>query len=43
MTTIAFSGTKEQKADLDALIAKYKNVEGNFDMKIFESGVKYFK
>ena len=21
----------------------YKNVEGNFDMKIFESGVKYFK
>ena len=29
MTTIAFSGTKEQKAELDALIAKYKNVEGN--------------
>ena len=21
----------------------YKNVEGNYDMKIFESGVKYFK
>ena len=21
----------------------YKNVEGNFDMKIFESGVQYFK
>ncbi|MDE6075421.1 MAG: phosphoribosylformylglycinamidine synthase subunit PurQ, partial [Clostridia bacterium] len=21
----------------------YKNYEGNFDMKIFESGVKYFK
>ena len=21
----------------------YKNVEGNFDMKIFESGVNYFK
>ena len=21
----------------------YKNVEGNFDMKIFESGVRYFK
>ena len=21
----------------------YKNVDGNFDMKIFESGVKYFK
>ena len=29
MTTIAFNGTKEQKAELDALIAKYKNVEGN--------------
>ena len=21
----------------------YKNIEGNFDMKIFESGVKYFR
>ena len=21
----------------------YKNFDGNFDMKIFESGVKYFK
>ena len=21
----------------------YKNVEGNFDMKLFESGVKYFR
>ena len=21
----------------------YKNYEGNFDMKLFESGVKYFK
>ena len=21
----------------------YKNVDGNFDMKIFESGVQYFK
>ena len=21
----------------------YKNIEGNFDMKIFESGVRYFK
>jgi phosphoribosylformylglycinamidine synthase len=21
----------------------YKNIDGNFDMKIFESGVRYFK
>ena len=21
----------------------YKNVEGNYDMKLFESGVRYFK
>ncbi|MBQ4268494.1 MAG: phosphoribosylformylglycinamidine synthase, partial [Clostridia bacterium] len=31
-------GHSERKGD-----NLYKNVEGNFDMKIFESGVKYFK
>ena len=29
MTTVAFNDTPEQAAQLDALIAKYKNVEGN--------------
>jgi phosphoribosylformylglycinamidine synthase len=31
-------GHSERKGD-----NLYKNVEGNYDMKIFESGVKYFK
>ena len=29
LTTVAFAGTKEQAEQLDALIASYKNVEGN--------------
>ena len=31
-------------AEEDGLMESlYKNIEGNFDMKIFESGVKYFR